>query len=210
MAEFTEVLKGMPGMAGVPDTTLNGLVDMVVSDLAGRHRWPFLLKVQQSKSWAASTAVQSFPGIARIISVMYPDTNGDYYRLQELSDIEFQKRIELSPDETSTLFWRDAGMTGNQFQLELYAVPTSAKTLKLDYVELPANDGIDNLPGRFHSLIALGVRALANPEIPFLLSNFENAVQQAIAREQDLQGKRYVTGTDPIQAARWRNVNDPS
>jgi hypothetical protein len=211
MAEFVEVLKGLPGMNAIGDTSLNGLISMVVSDLAGRHRWPFLLKTQQSKTWAASTATQAYPGIARIISIMFPDpTTGYYYRLEELSDIEFQKRIELYPSETQAYWWRDAGMTGNQYQIEMYAVPSSATTIKLDYVELPANDDIDTLPSRFQSLVTLGVRALANPETPFLLQNYENAITNAIAREQDLQGKRYRMGVDPIQASRANNVNNPS
>ena len=210
MANFIETLKGMPGMAAVTDATMQGLVSMVVSDLAGRHRWPFLLKVQQSKSWVASTAVQSFPGIARIISIMYPDSGGDYYRLEELSDIEFQTYIEMSPDTADTVVWRDAGMAGNKYQIELYAVPSAAQTIKIDYVELPANDDIDVLPGRFQALVALGVRALAFPEVPFILQNYENAIQQAVAREQDLQGKRYRVGTDPVRASRWRNAFDPS
>lgn len=210
MADFVEVLKGMPGMAAVGDATMQGLVRMVVSDLVGRHRWPFLLKVQQSKAWAASSAVQSFAGVSRIINVMMPDSSGNYYPLEELSDIEFQKRIELYPSTTDTNWWRDAGMSGNKYQIELYAVPSVATTLKIDYIELPANDDIDALPARFQSLVAIGVRAMANPEIPFLLQNFENAVSQAIAREQDLQGKRYRAGADPVQASRWTNVNNPS
>jgi len=209
-ANFIETLKGMPGMTGIPDVAMQGMVSMVVSDLVGRHRWPFLLKTQQSKAWVANTATQKYPGIARIISIMYPDSNSDYYRLEELSDIEFQKFIELNPDETTPMFWRDAGMAGNQYQIEMYAVPTGAKTLKLDYVELPANDDIDVLPARFQALVALGARSMAHPEIPFLLQNYENAITQTIAREQDLQGRRWKAGVDQVQASRWRNVNDPS
>jgi len=210
MAEFVEILKGMPGMNNIPDASMQGMVSMVVSDLAGRHRWPFLLKTQQSKTWAASTATQSYPGIARIINIMYPDSSGNYYMLEEKSDMEFQKRIELEPDATDTTIWRDAGLTGNKYQIELYAVPTSAKTLLMDYVELPANDDITSLPARFQSLVAIGVRSLANPEIPFLMQNYENAIMTAIGREQDLQGKRWKMGADSIQASRMRNINDPA
>jgi hypothetical protein len=210
MPDFATTIAGLPTLKDVTPETRTGLTQRVVMDLVGRHRWPFLLKVQQEFAWAANATIRSFPGVARIWNIMIPDAGDDYYRLVEQSDVEFQKWIELNPGETTPRIWRDAGMAGDEYQIEMYAEPSSAKTLKIDYTEMPNADNVDTLPGRFQSLVMLGVQAYAHPEVPFLLRNYETAIVEAIAREQDLQGKRWRTGMDPVQAARWRHVNAPS
>jgi hypothetical protein len=101
-------------------------------------------------------------------------------------------------------------MDADKYQIELYAAPSAAKTLKVDYTILPSLGSIDTLPARFQSLVMLGVQGLARPEVGYLLRNYEMAIQEAIAREQDLQSKRRSVGMDNIQAARMRNVNNPS
>lgn len=210
MPDFITTAKGLPGLGTISAQTVEGLAERVVLDITGRHRWPFLLRVQRELTWAANDAVQSFSGIARIWNIMCPDSSGDYYRLTELSDIEFQKYIELNPDITTTDIWRDAGMDGDKYQLELYAAPTSAKTLKVDYTILPNTGSIDTLPARFQRLVVLGMQAMVHPEQPYMIRNYEMGIQEAIAREQDMQGRRWKVGMDNIQAARMRNANNPT
>jgi len=205
--DFKEVLAGMPGAKDLPPATREGLVNLVVADIAGRHRWPFLLRVQQTYTWAASDSIQSLPGVSRIWNIMYPNDSGDYYPLTELSDTEFQRWIEKNPNETVTRIWRDAGLDGDKYQFELYAAPSAAKTLKIDYTALPAQNNIEDLPYRFRLLVMRGVQAHAGA---LSMLDYELEIQRAIAREQDLQGRRSTMGMDPVQASRFRNVNNPS
>jgi hypothetical protein len=180
----------------------------VLAEIVGAHRWPFLLKVQETKNWAANDAIQKIVGVSRLWSIMYPDSNGDYYRLEELSDIEFQKYIENNPNTTETTVWRDAGYDGNDMQIELYAKPTAVKVLKIDYTQMPDVTSIDTFPHRFQGLVIDGMMAM--------LGNYgakvayRQSLQEAISREMDLQGKRDRVGMDQVQAARWRGVYDPS
>jgi len=210
MADFMAGLAGYPLLKDLPPATREMLVEQVIQEIIGFHRWPFLLRVQQSVTWAASDAVQSIPNVIRIINVMFPDSSGDYYRLKEMSDIEFQKWIELNPNETDTQIWRDAGMDGTNYQIELFAAPTSAKALKIDYIAMPTTTNIDTLPSQFRNLVGLGVQAHARPELPYLMMNYKQGLVEAVAREESMQGRRDRVGRDPIQAARMRNVNDPS
>lgn len=207
MPNFIQTVQGMPVLKDLAPPTLEGLAERALAEVSAAHRWPFLLVAQESKTWAASDSVQSFPGVARIISIMAPDSNGNYYRLKELSDIEFQKFIELNPDHTDMSVWRDAGMDGDKFQIEMYKAPSSAKTLKIDYVKLPAYSQIDSLPMRLQMLVMNRMMTYvgAKPEI-----SWSYDLQRAVAQEMDLQGKRDRVGRDQIQASRWRNINSPS
>lgn len=208
MADFAETVAGLPGLKDLTPASREGLAERVVAEILGAHRWPFLLKVQETKNWSANDSVQKLPGVFRVWSIMFPDSNGDYYRLEELSDIEFQRKIEENSDATETLWWRDAGMDGNDLQIELYAVPTSAKTIKMDYTLLPSYSDIDELPFRFQGLVISGMMAMLGNYGAKVA--FQNELQHAIAREQDLMGKRARVGHDSVQASRWRNINDPS
>lgn len=210
MPDFEATAASLPGLKDISPQGRAGLAERVTAEVAGAHRWPFLLKVQEEISWAANDAIQSFAGIQRIFNIMYPGSGGDYYALKEMSDIEFQHFIEVNPSHTDAAIWRDAGMDGNKQQIEIYAAPTSAVTLKVDYNFLPDGSSIDDLPFRFQSLILLGMRAYAQPEIPYLMVNFHNALQMAISREEDLSGRRRTLGRDPVYSSRWRNVNNPS
>jgi hypothetical protein len=208
MADFKSTIASLPGLKDLDPAGREGLSERVIAEILGAHRWPFLLKVQETKSWATNDAIQKLPGVFRLWSVMYPDGDGNYYRLEELSDIEFQGYVESNPDATTVAVWRDAGLDGDALQIEIYPVPTGVKTLKLDYTLLPDYSDIDSLPFRFQNLIITGMMAM--------LGNYgakvayQNDLQHAIAREQDLMGKRARVGRDSVQSARWRNVNDPS
>jgi len=208
MTDFAEVVAGMPGLKDLPPATRDGLTDRVMAQICGAHRWPFLLKVQETKNWTANDSIQKIPGVFRIWSIMCPDSSGDYYRLEELSDIEFQRAIENYPDETETRWWRDAGLDGSDQQIELYAVPTSATVLKIDYTMLPSMNTIDDLPFRFQGLVIDGMMAMLGNYGAKVA--FDKALMDAIAREMDLQGKRDRVGHDAVQSARWANVNNPS
>ena len=98
-------------------------------------------------------------------------------------------------------------MDGDKYQFELYAVRASATTLKIDYTILPKQNDIDSLPSRFHLLVLKGMQMHVGT-IHGLA--YEKALQDAIAREQDLQGKRDTMGLDPVQASRKRYANNPS
>jgi hypothetical protein len=208
MTDFAVVVADLPGLKDMSPDGRNGLTERVMAQICGAHRWPFLLKVQETKTWAANDSIQKIPGVYRIWSVMYPDANGDYYRLEELSDIEFQRAIENNPDETQTRWWRDAGLDGSDLQIELYAVPTAQKVLKIDYTMLPSMDTIDDMPFRFQGLVIDGMLAMLGNYGAKVA--FQQGLQEAISREMDLQGRRDRVGRDTIQSARWSNVNDPS
>lgn len=207
MPDFADTVAGMPGLKDLPAATRDGLTERVTAEVCGAHRWPFLLKVQNERTWAANDAIQTLPGIFRIWNIMYPASNGDYYALTELSDMEFQNWIELNPNTTSVGVWRDAGTDGNDLQVELYAVPTGATTLKIDYTVLPTFSDIDELPFRFQNLIMHGMMAAVGV---YHNLAFQQDMQLAIAREQDLQGKRSHVVKDPIQNSRWNSINNPS
>jgi len=206
MADFADTVAGMPGLKDLPASTRTGLAERVAAEILGAHRWPFLLKVQNERTWAANDAIQTLPGVFRIWNIMYPDSD-DYYRLTELSDIEFQNWIEMNPDSSEVAVWRDAGTDGNDLMIELYAVPTSSVTLKLDYTVLPSFSDIDDLPFRFQNLIMHGMMAAIGA---YHNLAFQQDMQLAIAREQDLQGKRSHVGKDVIQSSRMRDINSPS
>jgi hypothetical protein len=206
MADIQEIVASLPGLKDMSPAARQDLTDLSAQEIAGAHRWPFLLKVQQSLTWAANDAIQSFPEVSRIWSLMYPDSSGDYYRLEELDDMAFQSYIENNPDATIPAIWRDAGMDGNKQQIEIFPVPTGATTLKADYTLLA--DNIDSLPSRLHSLVVSRMVAI--------LGNYgakvayERELQLAISREMDLQGKRSHVARDYIQADRMRNINNPT
>jgi hypothetical protein len=207
MANFIQTAGGLPGLKALSPETLEGLAERALAEVAAAHRWPFLLVAQESKTWAANDSVQGFHGVARLISIMAPDSNGDYYRLKELSDIEFQKFIELNPDHTDMSVWRDAGMDGDKFQIEMYKAPSSAKTLKMDYVKLPTFAEVDSLPARLQMLVMNRMMVYAGSKGSV---DWAYDLQRAVAQEMDLQGKRDRVGRDAIQASRWRNINNPS
>ena len=206
--DFQDMVAGLPGLKDLTAAARDGLTERVLMRIAGAHRWPFLLRVQQSFTWAASDAIQTLTGVSRIWNIMYPDSSGDYYRLTELSDIEFQNWIEQNPDSTTVDVWRDAGLDGSDQQIEIYAVPSSATTLKVDYTMLPSVNDIDDMPGRFQDLVVSGMMAMIGNYGAKVA--FRQDLQDAIAREQDLQGKRSHVGMDPIQASRMRGINSPS
>lgn len=207
MGNFLEVVASMPGLKELTPDAREGLMEQVVSEVSGAHRWPFLLEVQRELSWVASDSIQSFPGISRIWSIMAPDSVGNYYRLEEKSDIEFQQFIEMNPNESQVRIWRDAGLDGNDLQIEMYSVPSSAKTLKVDYTGLPGSGDVSSLPARFQGLIRDGMMAALGT---FPKTSYMASLQMAIAREKDLQGKRSHVGKDQIQSVRFSNINNPS
>jgi hypothetical protein len=207
MPSFLETVDSMPGLKDLSAAGRAGLSERVVAEILGYHRWPFLLQAQQEFTWAASTAIQDLPGVFRIWSIMYPNSQGDYYRLEEKSDIEFQEFIEFNPDEAETRIWRDAGTVGTKQKVELYKVPTSAKTLKIDYTTYPDSGDIDQLPFRFQNLVIKGMMSALGT---YSKTAYMVDLQAAIAREKDLQGKRSHVGKDQIQAARFSNINSPS
>jgi hypothetical protein len=208
MVDFAEVIADLPGLKELSPAAREGLTQQVMAQICGAHRWPFLLKVQETKTWAANDSVQKIPGVSRIWNIMFPGSGGTYYRLEELSDIEFQRAIENSPNETQTYWWRDAGLDGDDLQIELHGVPTTATVLKIDYTMLPSMDTIDDMPFRFQGLVRDGLMATFGnygaKEI------FRQNLQEAIAREMDLQGKRDRMGIDMVQSSRLRNRNNPS
>lgn len=207
MADFKDMVAGMPGLKDLTAAAQEGLAERVTAEILGYHRWPFLLQVQEQRTWAANSAIQKLPGIFRIWNIMFPDSGGDYYRLTELSDIEFQNWIELNPDSTDTEVWRDAGMDGNDMRIELYSVPSSSKVLKIDYTKMVDFSDIDSLPFRFQQLILSGMTAaIGNYGAK---RAYQDELQLAVAREMDLQGKRSHVGKDIVQASRQRNINSP-
>jgi hypothetical protein len=206
MPDFKDLVASAPGLKDLSAAAQDELIEVAVMDIASAHRWPFLLQVQQEFTWAANTAIQSFSDLFRIWSIMFPDTATNYYRLQELSDIEFQRWIEQYPDDVETRVWRDAGVVGNKQSIEFYAVPTSAKTIKIDYTQLPGGSSIEDLPARFKNLVLHNMMATVGTYSQF---GYTMDLQRAIAREKDLQGKRGVVGRDEIQSSRMRNINNP-
>jgi len=207
MANFSEIIADMPGLKDMTAAGRNGLAERVSAHVVGAHRWPFLLQVQQEYTWAANDAIQPLPGVVRIWNIMMPDSNGEYYRLTELSDIEFQNWIEGSPNITTSDVWRDAGMDGDDVNIEIYAAPTSAKTIKVDYTMMPSATQVNDLPFRFQNLIIEGMMAMIGNY--GAKRAFQDNLLLAIAREMDLQGKRSHVGKDNIQAARWNSINNP-
>lgn len=207
MPDFQSTIATLPGLKDLDATGREGLAERVVAEILGAHRWPFLLQVQQTKTWAANDSIQKLPGVFRLWSVMCPDASGNYYRLEELSDIEFQRKIEENANNRETLWWRDAGLDGNDLQIELFGVPASSTVLKLDYTQLPDYSDIDSLPFRFQGLIISGMLAMVGNYGAKVA--YQNELQQAIAREQDLMGKRARVGHDSIQAARMGRINSP-
>lgn len=206
MSDIQEIVASLPGLKDMTPAARQDLTNLAAQEVAGAHRWPFLLQVQQSLTWAASDAIQSFPEIKRIWSIMYPDSDGDYFRLQERSDMEFQSYIENNPDATEPAIWRDAGMDGNKQQIEIYPVPTAVKTLKADYTLLA--DDIDSLPSRLHSLVVSRMMAMVGNYGAKV--SYERELQLAISREMDLQGKRSHVARDSHQNSRLSNINNPS
>jgi hypothetical protein len=206
MADIQEVLASMPIVKDMSAAARQDLTDFAAMEVAGAHRWPFLLEVQRSLTWAASDAIQSFADVARIWNIMYPDSSGNYYRLDELSDMEFQSFVERNPSTTNVAIWRDAGMDGNKQQIEIYPVPAAATTLKCDYTTLV--DNIDGLPKRLHMLVVSRIMAQVGNYGAKVA--YERELQMAISREMDLQGKRSHVGQDAVQAARMRYYNNPS
>ena len=138
---------------------------------------------------------------------MYPDSSGDYYRLTELSDMEFQNWVELHPSSSEVAVWRDAGVDGNDLRIEIYATPAASTTIKIDHTVMPSFSNIDNFPFRFQNLVIKGMMAATGA---YHNLAFQDDVQLAIAREQDLQGKRSHVGKDIIQSSRMRNINSPT
>ena len=207
MPSFQETVDSFPGLKDLDAAGRAGLAERVVAEILGYHRWPFLLQAQQEFTWTASKAIQDLPGVFRIWSIMYPNSLGDYYRLEEKSDIEFQEFIELNPNEAMVRIWRDAGTSGSKQKIELYKVPTTAKIIKVDYTSYPSSGAIDELPFRFQNLVIKGMMSALGtyPKTSYMVD-----LQSAIAREKDLQGKRSHVGKDQIQSARFRNINDPS
>lgn len=207
MASFEDTVSSLPGLKDLSAAGRTGLAERTIADIAAAHAWPFLLQVQQEFIWAASAATKSFANVSRIINVMWPQS-GKYYRLEELSDIEFQKRIEISPSESNVRWWRDAGFDGAKVILELWAVPTASATVKMDYVVLPSVNDVNSLPFRFQSLVIDGMMAMLGNYGAKVA--FRQHLLDVIAREQDLQGKRHRFGKDPVQNSRMANINNPS
>ena len=206
MSDIQEIISTLPVLKDMSAGARQDLTDYAAMEVAGAHRWPFLLTVQRTFTWAASDAIQKIPGIKRIWSIMYPDSNGDYFRMTEYSDIEFQLYIQNNPGATTPAAWRDAGMDGNAMQIEMYPVPSSAATLKIDSTDLP--DGIDDLPKRLHSLVISRMMAMVGNYGAKVA--YETELTRAIAREMDLQGKRSHVGKDSVQSSRQRYTNNPS
>jgi len=206
VSDIQEILASMPGLKDLSPAARQDLTTLSAQEIAGAHRWPFLLQVQRSLTWAASDSIQSFAEVARIWSIMYPDTDGNYYRMAELSDMEFQSYIENHPSGTEPVVWRDAGWDGNKQQIEIYPVPAAAKTLKVDYTQLV--DDIDDLPSRMHSLVISRMSAMVGNYGAKVA--YERELQLAISREMDLQGKRSHVGKDPVQTGRQSHINNPS
>jgi hypothetical protein len=207
MADIQEIISDLPGLKDMSATARQKLTDLASMEIAGAHRWPFLLTVQRTLTWAATDAVQKFPGVKRIWSIMYPDpTSGAYYRLMEYGDIDFQSFIEQNPSHTVPAIWRDAGMDGNEMQVEIYPVPAASTTIKVDYTDMPTN--IDALPKRLHSLVISRMMAMVGNYGAKVA--YDTELIRAISREMDLQGKRSHVGKDAIQSARMRSINSPS
>jgi len=211
MPDFIETLKGMPQVKGAAMTadTVRGLVDDAILDLYGKHRWPFLKTVNRSLAWVANTAVQFFPSLSRITAIRYPDSNGQNRPLLLRDDALFTRYQYDNSTTSDTWIWRDAGMSGNKLGIELYAVPTAAKILKVDAYEIPGSSDIDTLPGYFRRL----VRMMVLSEIPnsgISVVNVDYSVREAIAREEDMSGEVSSVGMDDHQEAMMRDVNAPS
>lgn len=210
MPDFKSTAAGLPNLSGLSQNTRDGLTERVIGEVAAFHRWPFLNQTERTLNWAANDQVQKFPDIFRITSINMPDDSGNYYMLTELSDLEFRRHIELNPSDSKARVWRDAGYLGTDLQIEIYAPPTSATVIKVDLVRAVNTSNIDEMPQRFQMLIMTGIQAYAHPEVPFLMQNYMSQLQAAVAREQDLSsGQRRKLVMDPLQAERWRRINDP-
>ena len=207
MPSFQDTIAGMPVLKDMTASSRDGLAERVVMDVIGRHRWPFLLEIQKEFTWDSSTAIMSFDRISRIESIMFQNTSGNWYRLEELSNTEFQRHIEMFPSERLVRWWRDGGFDGDKLNIEVWAVPSASATIKVDFVPYPNTGDIDDLPARFQLLVMKGMQSHVGT---LSTLDYEFEMQRTIAREMDLQGTRDRFGKDAIQSSRMQNVNDPS
>jgi hypothetical protein len=92
--------------------------------------------------------------------------------LTKKSDVDFARYKYNNANSTTVAIWRDAGVDGEKLRLELFAVPSGAKTLTCDVCHIPTTAQID-------ALSTADVQALTTQQVPALNSGQVAALSTA-------------------------------